>query len=253
MLISYLPHNGLAGDVLTLSVWNLTKNAGGSGSALLRLVIIYTDETKDILTVPFNQGTHTWEQAVVSHTAAKPYRMVTSSLIYTLTQGAIWWDDASLAVNSGGSLVTGMNATFEAAVPNGWSGKLLAPAADSVVCNFSHSGQCSYHMIGDGDNSVIISYIPRAGAAGESLDLSVWNKTTNATGGGSALLRLVIIYTDETKDILTAAVNQDTHGWQQVSIHAVAAKPYRMITVSLIFTLPIGDIWWDDISLLLVP
>jgi len=253
VLISYFPLSGLAGENVSLSVWNQTENAGGAGSALLRLVLIYTDETKEILTVPFNQGTHAWEQAVVNLIAAKDYRMITTSLIYTLSQGDIWWDDASLTINAGANLFDAKGSSFEAAVPAGWTGKLIAPAVDTVDCTVARSGSCSYTMTGDGDSSVIISYVPRTGAAGESLDLSVWHQTDNAGGTGSALLRLVIIYTDETKDILTVPFNQGTHGWEQATINAVAAKPYRMVTVSLIYTLTLGDIWWDDISLLLTP
>ncbi|MDH5507079.1 MAG: leucine-rich repeat domain-containing protein [Anaerolineae bacterium] len=251
VLISYFPGIRSAGDSVSLKVFNRTNAAGGSGSALLRLVFIYTDESKDIITAPFNQGTHGWQQVILNATAAKDYRMITVSLIYTLTAGEIWWDDVILNINGGSNLFAAKNASFEMSVPNGWVGKLIAPAVDTTDCTVARTASCSYNMTGDGDNSVLITYKPRSGLAGETLTLSVWNMTNGAGGTGSALLRLVIIYNDETKDIITTPFNQGTHGWEVASITATAAKDYRMITVSLIFTLTTGDIWWDDISLVL--
>ncbi|MDH5507078.1 MAG: zinc-dependent metalloprotease [Anaerolineae bacterium] len=253
VLLSYFPGIRSAGDNVSLSVWNQTVGAGGTGSPLLRLVFIYTDETKDIFTAPFNTGTHGWQQATVNATAAKNYRMITVSLIYTMTAGDIWWDDISLTINGGANMFAAKNPSFEEDVPNTWVGKLISPSVDATDCTVAMYDTCSYRMHGDGDNSVIISYEPRAGAAGETLTLSVWNMTSNAGGTGSALLRLVIIYNDESKDIITAPFNQGSHGWELATITATTTKDYRMITVSLIYTLTLGDIWWDDVSLLLTP
>jgi len=251
VLISYFPGAGLTGDSINLSVYNETSAAGGTGSALLRLVFIHNDETKEIVTAPFNQGAHGWQQTTINATAIKDYRMITVSLIFTLTEGTIWWDDISMTKNGGANLFDAKNPSFESAVPNGWVGKLIAPVVDTTDCTVALIDSCSYTMTGDGDNSVLISYKPYAGLAGDVIDLSVWNKTNAAGGTGSALLRLVIIYNDETKDIITTPFNQGTHDWELAYIRTIAAKPYRMITVSLIFTLTAGDIWWDEASLLI--
>ncbi|MDH5506684.1 MAG: hypothetical protein OEZ02_05650 [Anaerolineae bacterium] len=250
VLLSYFPTTGATSDVVSLSVWDMADNVAGVGSGLLRLVLIYTDESKEILTVPFSGGTHTWEQKTVAITAAKPYRMITTSLIATRSQGTFWFDDVSLTVNAGANLFSAKGPGFENSVPEKWVGKLLAPNVDGMDCTAAaRTGYCSYHMNGNGDNSVVLSYYPRTGATSDAINLSVYNRTNSAGGTGSALLRLVIIYNDETKDILTVPFNTGTHGWEQVTINHTAIKDYRMITVSLIYTLTLGDIWWDDISL----
>jgi hypothetical protein len=222
----------------------------------VRVVIIHSDfatsgSRDDFIFTP-NTGTHGWEQMTETFTASRDYAQLRILLVYRNASGSAWFDDFSFGQN-GGELMG--NPSLEEHTPNGWEG-LDTTTEDQPDCSVDHSGDCSYLMVGETDgggtalNKRLLWVENIAGSAGDSFDLSFWNRTQNAAGAYQ--VRVVIIHSDfatsGSRDDFIFTPNTGTHGWEQMTETFTASRDYAQLRILLVYRNASGSVWFDDFS-----
>ena len=164
---------------------------------------------------------------------------------------------AGSAMAAGGNLVK--NGSFEKdsngdGLPNGWVyGQNIAPG-DKRVCNQSHSGACSFKMIGDANYKWIYQDIATAGLQDDIFDFTAWVKGKEIVYGSGGVIRLAVEF-HHTGGGSNVAQGDDisSAGTTPWTLHTLSGAPasedFDSITVYLAFQADSGKLWFDKVKL----
>ena len=164
---------------------------------------------------------------------------------------------AGSAMAAGGNLVK--NGSFEKdsngdGLPNGWVyGQNIAPG-DKRVCNQSHSGACSFKMIGDANYKWIYQDIATSGLQDDIFDFTAWVKGKEIVYGSGGVIRLAVEF-HHTGGGSNVAQGDDisSAGTTPWTLHTLSGAPasedFDSITVYLAFQADSGKLWFDKVKL----
>ena len=168
---------------------------------------------------------------------------------------------AGSAMAAGGNLVK--NGSFEKdsngdGLPNGWVyGQNIAPG-DKRVCNQSHSGACSFKMIGDANYKWIYQDIATSGLQDDIFDFTAWVKGKEIVYGSGGVIRLAVEF-HHTGGGSNVAQGDDisSAGTTPWTLHTLSGAPasedFDSITVYLAFQADSGKLWFDKVKLVPAP
>ena len=138
-------------------------------------------------------------------------------------------------------------------VPNMWNGVNLTPA-DKRTCKQSKPGNCSFTMVGDGTNKVLLQDIFISGSALDEFDFSAWTKGKSIVyGAGEVVVYVQINYTDGDSNGWYLYIPVGTSPWTLRQIHVVSPKDYDSIQIFLSIFSDSGKAWVDGVKLIPAP
>jgi|GEM_PF-1979759 len=90
---------GPAGDTFTLAGASMARKPAALGGFYgLEVQVFHTDGSKMSYQLGFTKRTHAWELKKKTFVAAKPYKRVVVSLVYSVQKGQAWFDDVMLSI-----------------------------------------------------------------------------------------------------------------------------------------------------------
>ena len=136
-------------------------------------------------------------------------------------------------------------------IPDDWTGTGLA-ATDRQVCraSFAHEGGCFFRM--DGDNSStkqLVQELERAGDAGDSYALTVYNAARSSVGPARVLVQVDNLGGIGIEEEFELQLDNGTYGYQENSLDfTTAVNGYDVIRV-IVESGTGGNLVIDDLSL----
>lgn len=108
--------------------------------------------------------------------------------------------------------------------------------------------------VGPEDSSGVVQDIVLDPPTAEPLELSGWSRAEGAVVGQDYNLYADVLYADGTALWgQKAAFSPGTHGWEQARAVIRPEKPVRLVKLHLLFRRAQGTVWFDDVSLRVLP
>ncbi len=257
---------------LLLRGWSKAEAVSGASGASYSLYadLTYTDNTHDWgLHVPFDTGTHDWQNKQLYILPIKPVQSITVYALFNDRQGTVWFDNVSLEElpDSSGEGIAMLRRELGTSGAEKLANGSLTDVAGSTISGWGSFGN-GYTIEGSGgrngtrgvkmahssetDASGIYQTIHLNQASPKLIAVSGWSKSLNVSGDVDRgySLYMDVFFADGTSQFAqTAPFSTGTHDWQYRELYYLPQKPVQTISVYGIFRDGhTGEVWFDDFS-----
>jgi parallel beta-helix repeat protein len=137
-------------------------------------------------------------------------------------------------------------------LPDFWIGRKLG-RQDLLDCSLWYEGGCSFILMGNGSGKSLKQVIAVDGSPNDEFDFSLWVKAQGADGSGNFQGKIVVYYTDGTKETFSLNFTKGSYDWQMFSKRFSARRAYSSISIELLYGKSRGQVWFDQVALEQVP
>lgn len=242
-----IQRSGKAGDRFVLSGWNRARDVSATGGSIdLMAKLRHADGSDTSVRVDFPVTTHGWRYEQTTFTAPEDFTAIDLYAHMRYQTGWTWYDRIRLVREDL------MNAGFEAGAvtPSSWE-LLNGPSGSGRDTVSVRSGIASLRLNGSTARNVYArQYRSIAGAAGQTLRLSGWNRTTGSSASGGAVqLWMRVRHTDGTSATAAYDFPRAPHAWRYGELLVTTQKAYDRVDVFARFAEQTGSAWFDELNL----
>jgi hypothetical protein len=134
-------------------------------------------------------------------------------------------------------------------IPNAWVPTEPNPG-DKRGCNQSHSGSCSFKMVGNGTNSFLYrETLFSFGPAGVTATFSAWIRGKELIGAGASEVYMVFNHEDGSSNEGYITLTGGSSPWTFREESVVATELFVSMTVGLFTNEDSGKVWFDKVKL----
>jgi SpoIID/LytB domain protein len=233
--------SGDAGRRIHYSGWNRSSGTNENGPIALQVGFRNNDGSTTWSRMDFARAPHGWIYREATAVANKPFHAIALYAIMHDQTGRAWFDGLRLAD-------TGVaNPSFETGGVTPWQPSGFV-SGDGVTTGAVRDGLRSVHLGGRSGTKRLIQRYNAAGAAGQTMTLSAFTKTsgTNASGGQIAVA-MAYLNNDGTRSPATLYFGKAAHDWTAMHTAATASKAFKAIEVQIAVSNQSGHVWVDSI------